>query len=384
MADFFEPNQSVSTQNTTVQPWMQAAPYLSSMYGMAQSLYGQGLPQQWTGSVNAPLSAQTNRGMDWLSQIAGQQQGSQQLPGAMNAASGIAQGQNLGGGNAFLQNLLYGGGGNGAQGYAQGLQGQFGTNPALGMLTNTAGGANVGSNPYLQGMSNAATQTMTDQFKNATMPGIESVFSQGGRYGGHEGGALATQQNVAANQLGTNLGNMNSQIYGNAYQQDMQRQLAAQQSLGQIGLGMQQNQLGLGGLLGTLQGQNIGAAQTLNQGQVGVAGTQLAGAQTLPGLMNAQYIPGQQMMGMGTGTMDPRAQADLQNQIKNYVYQGGTGQWGLLNQLGNLYFNNPGSRMTSTDQTMTTPSASDFQQALSAAGQVASIVGKFTGGGQKG
>jgi hypothetical protein len=214
---------------------------------------------------------------------------------------------------------------------------------------------------------------------NTIMPGIESTFSAGGRYGGHEGGALATQQNTAAMQLGNTLGNMNANIYGNAYSQDAQRQLQAQQSMGQIGLGMQQNQLGLGGLLGTLQGQQIGAAGTLNQGQQGAAGTQLAGAATLPGLMNAQYTPAQQMMGVGTGIMDPRAQADLKNTIQNYLYQGGQGQWGLLGQLSNLYFNNPGSRMTSTDQTMTTPSASDFQQALSAAGSVASIAGNVIG-----
>jgi hypothetical protein len=380
MGDFFEPNTSTTTQSTSVQPWQTAQPYLTGMYQSAQNLYQQGLPASWTGSVNAPYSPQTQQAQGMVQNLANQ--GTPQLNNALNSVGGIAQGQNLGGGNAFLQNLLYGQGGNGAQNYAQGLQGQFGSNPALGMLSNTAAGYGMGQNPYLNAMSNAANQTTTNQYLNTIMPGIESTFSQGGRYGGHEGGALATQQNTAAMQLGNTLGNMNANIYGNAYSQDQNRQLQAQQSLGQLGLGMQQNQLGLGGLLTQLQGQGISGAQALNAGQQGQAGTQLAGAQSIPGLMQAQYMPAQQLAGVGQ-QLDTRSQADLQNQINNYLYQGGQGQWGLLNQLSNLIYNNPGSRMTSTDQTMTTPSASDFQQALSAAGSVASIVGKVAGIGAK-
>jgi hypothetical protein len=378
MGDFFEPNTATTTQNTTVQPWNTAIPYLTGMYQSAQNLYQQGLPATWTGSVNAPYSPQTQQAQGMVQNLANQ--GTPQLNNAMGSVSNIAQGQGLGGGNAFLQNLLYGGG-NQAQGYAQGLQGQFGSNPALGLLAQTAMGGQ-GPNPYLQQMSNAANQTTTNQYMNTIMPGIESTFSQGGRYGGHEGGALAQQQNTAAMQLGNTLANQNANLYGNAYSQDQQRQLQAQQSLGQLGLGMQQNQLGLGGLLGTLQGQGITGAGMLNQGQQGAAGTQLAGAASIPGLMQAQYMPANMLGQVGQG-MDTRSQADLQNQIQNYLYQGGQGQWGLLNQLGNLIYNNPGSRMTTTDQTMNTPSASDFQQALSAAGSVASIVGKVAGIGAK-
>jgi len=202
MGDFFEPNTSTTTQNTSVQPWMQAAPYLTSMYGQATDLYQKGLPQTWTGSVNAPLSSQTQQAQGMVQNLANQ--GTPQLNNALNSVGGIAQGQGMGGGNAFLQNLLYGQGGSPAQNYAQGLQGSFNTNPALSMLTQSAMGGQ-GPNPYLQQMSNAANQTTTNQYMNTIMPGIESIFSQGGRYGGHEGGALAQQQNTAAMQLGSSV-----------------------------------------------------------------------------------------------------------------------------------------------------------------------------------
>ena len=80
------------------------------------------------------------------------------------------------------------------------------------------------TNPYLDQMYGAAAGNMTKNYNDAVLPGVNSTFAMGGRFGSN-----AHQQGLqnAENTLGQNLGNMATSMYGNAYGQDQQNRLSA-------------------------------------------------------------------------------------------------------------------------------------------------------------
>lgn len=80
------------------------------------------------------------------------------------------------------------------------------------------------TNPYLDKMYDAGAQGMIRNFGGSILPGVNSTFAQGGRYGS---GAHQTALDNASNTLATNLGNMATNLYGNAYGQDQQNKLSA-------------------------------------------------------------------------------------------------------------------------------------------------------------
>ena len=101
-------------------------------------------------------------------------------------------------------------------------------NPALGAASNNvqnfANGNYLNSNPYLSGMVNSADNSIVRNYQNAVAPGISSNFEANGRYGS---GAMANSQSQSNQDLATQLGNTNSQIYGNAYQSGLNNMLQA-------------------------------------------------------------------------------------------------------------------------------------------------------------
>ena len=108
---------------------------------------------------------------------------------------------------------------------------QYANSGGYGLMPNTNNTLNsfitgnmMNSNPYLQGMANAANNSTIQQYQNAVAPGIDSNFSANGRYGS---GAMQNQSNIAQQNLATSLANTNNTLYGNAYNQGMNNMLQA-------------------------------------------------------------------------------------------------------------------------------------------------------------
>ena len=79
-------------------------------------------------------------------------------------------------------------------------------------------------NPYLNQMYDAGAQGMIKNFGQSIMPGVNATFSQAGRYGS---GAHQTAMDNASNTLASNLGNMATNLYGNAYNTDQSNKMQA-------------------------------------------------------------------------------------------------------------------------------------------------------------
>lgn len=163
-------------QQTTVQrgePWDQQKPYLEFGMQQAHSLYNTKQPQYYPGSTVVPFSGQTQDALAAAEQ---------------RARSGSPV--QAGGSEQMLKTI----------------RGDY---------------LNPDSNPYLAATYKAASRPMVEQFRDATMPGIDSSFIKSGRYGS---GAYADQQQKAQDVLGRNLGELATGIYGQNYQQERGRQ----------------------------------------------------------------------------------------------------------------------------------------------------------------
>ena len=105
----------------------------------------------------------------------------------------------------------------------------YGMNPATSPLAYIGSGAMLNSNPYLDAMFGQAAGRAGEQFSKYTMPGIASMFAQGGRYGS---GAMGEATNQAQQNFGNTISNLATNIYGGNYANERGLQ---QQALGQLG-----------------------------------------------------------------------------------------------------------------------------------------------------
>jgi hypothetical protein len=98
---------------------------------------------------------------------------------------------------------------------------------SLGGLSNTAAGQFLNANPYQQQMIAAAMRPLTQQFSEAVLPGISSLYSRSGRLGS---GAMERALGTATEAYGRSLGDITSNIAGQQYQQErgLQQQAALQ------------------------------------------------------------------------------------------------------------------------------------------------------------
>lgn len=90
---------------------------------------------------------------------------------------------------------------------------------------------NPATNPYLKATSNAATQQTLNQYDYATQPGIAGSFAAGGALGGS---AFNSAQDQSRFNLANALGNINTNIYGQNYQNERQNQMNALNNVGNI------------------------------------------------------------------------------------------------------------------------------------------------------
>lgn len=100
------------------------------------------------------------------------------------------------------------------------------TNAAQQNLTDTLSGKYLSpdSNPYLSGMYDAASRQMMQKYNEAVVPQVNADFSRAGAFGGSAHELFKAQQ---ARDLQQGLGDMASQMYGNQYEQERQKQLQA-------------------------------------------------------------------------------------------------------------------------------------------------------------
>jgi hypothetical protein len=100
---------------------------------------------------------------------------------------------------------------------------------SLGQVGQTAAGGFLNANPYQQAMMEAATRPLTQQFSQAVLPGISSLYSRSGRLGS---GAMERALGTATEAYGRSLGDITANIAGTQYQQEraMQQQAQLQQA----------------------------------------------------------------------------------------------------------------------------------------------------------
>lgn len=221
----------MAEQTTTNQlpAWQQ--PYVAGMMGAAADLAS--TPRQYypgQGYVNFSAPTELAMGMQAQRALSGSP-----YEAAMGGYLTNAMGQ---------QNFNLAGAGGNAMLAQQGL-GQ--ANQTFGQ---TASGAMLGSNPYLDGMFNSASDAVTRQFQRSVTPGVNATFGMGGRTG--SGAHMAAMQD-SQQALGNQLGNMASNIYGSAYESERGRQMQAAGAL-------QQGALGGIGAMGDLY-NNVGQSQ---------------------------------------------------------------------------------------------------------------------------
>lgn len=160
-----------STSQSSSNPWGPQQPYLKDVFGQAQSQFNKG-----------PMSQTTQQGLDLLTQRATDPNG---------AIAGASR-----------------------------------------MIGDTVNGAYLNSNPYVDKMFNSAADSVGQQFRNNTMPGLNGAFSKGGRLGST---AYANAANSAANSYGTTLNNLATNIYGQNYANERNNQMQAAGMAPQIG-----------------------------------------------------------------------------------------------------------------------------------------------------
>ena len=155
---------------------------------------------------------------------------------------------------------------------------------SLGQVGQTAAGGFLNANPYQQAMMEAATRPLTQQFSQAVLPGISSLYSRSGRLGS---GAMERALGTATEAYGRSLGDITSNIAGSQYQQERGLQQQAQ---------LQQAQLA--GLAPQFYGQQFLPSQTL--AQVGAQQEAIAAQPLQEQLARYQFgqqLPYQQLQG---------------------------------------------------------------------------------------
>lgn len=163
-------NQQVQTSS----PWEPQQQYLQDLFSQAQRNFQSGGPQYFSGQTYVPFAQQTEEALRLQEQRARAGSPAEQALGQQLTAT---------------------------------LQGDF-----------------LNANPYIDDLIDAQTQGITERFNEAVIPGITATFGAGGRTGG---GLHAQALSGAAGELGDVLGNVESQIRGQAYESERQRQLQA-------------------------------------------------------------------------------------------------------------------------------------------------------------
>lgn len=313
------PQNSTVTNRTDIDPVTQA--WRSNIMGAGGQLYNQGTPAPYPNSQVVPFSDQTQSGLNYLQQYA---QGGATNLGAANDAQSRAL---------------------------------SGWNPAMPMAANAAMGG-LQNNPAMQGLS---------QYGQGVNPGLSSLFQQGagqiadavngnfmqaGRFGGNAAHSGAMTREI---------GNLWNQINVPAWEQERNRGLTAQQTMGS---------LYDSGANRTLQGIDMFGGMNSQANADAARATALQ-----PSLYAYGMQPGQNMLDVG-GMYEQQAGNYLQDDVNRYnqPYQSA---WDHLQNYAGLMSGLPD--FSSSAQTTTQPGPNRLMQGLGAASSIASMFAAFGG-----
>jgi len=328
-----------STTKTDNSPWAGVQPYLKEMYGASSDISGAGPMDMYGGQTYAGFNPY---------QLAGQQgtlDYANQMGGSLNQLQGT-QSQMLGGGNALMgslggglnqaagtygdmMNADYGQGGTWGQmgntGATQAIQGQYNQDPMASQSgQNLQAMQTPGQNPYLDQMVNSAMGNVSKNFNENIMGNILSEAQGAGQNIGDSGYIKNIKQGGEA--ALKQMGGIASGMYGNAYNQDMNRALSASQA----GMGFE----GQGASRG-LQAAGMGAGFEQQQGQMGIDAQRASDAMRMQAAGNVYGGYGQ---GLG---------------MSNQQQQAGMGMFGANQQAGMMpsqLYNQVGGQQMGMDQ----------------------------------
>lgn len=294
-------------QSISANPWVENATAGALTRGSAlldqmpetPAYYGGTLVAGMTPEQQAALQAAYGRGMggsatdQGLSQYIMGQLG-QDYSGALGTAQG-ALGQMAQGGMSLQDAARFAQGGAGP--YSAALQSQ-----ASGQI-----------NPLTTAMYRDAAQNLGEQFNESVLPGLNATFAQSGRTGG---GLHAAALGNAAGELADAQGSLATNMYGQAAEGALGRQLSAAQSGLQSALGQQ-------GLAAQLygQGQNnaLQAASALQGGALGGMQNQ-QGAAGLAGLANQLDYTNLGAAQQAADRYQGQSQAEIDAEIQRYMH----------------------------------------------------------------
>ena len=263
------------TQNS--EPWSQSQPYLQDIFRNAQNQYRQGA-EYYPGSTVVPFSPTTQQGMSGLQDhfSASNPVGYDQAMGAVSSVAGSNQN------NPHVSNIQN-------AGAAQNTAG-------TGVFNDFA--QNGVNNPFLDAQFDRAAERVRDN--------TAAMFSKAGRYG-----SVAHQD-----QLSDSLGDMATNFYGQAYNQDQNRRFGAAQQLA----GMQQ-----GDLARNLSGATAAAGVGQNANQQA-----LQAATMFPALNSYAQANDRGMLELGA-MQEGKAAQHLQDSMDRWNFGQNAG-WDLLSR----------------------------------------------------
>ncbi len=250
---------------TTTEPWDEQKPYLEKGFSEAEQLYNQGPQEYFPGQTYVDQSPETQAGLSGATLEALNQAGG-------GNASGAAQN--------YITDTLSGGGDNPYEAI-------LGSGTAG--LQDTASGAFLNSNPYLDATFDASASRLTDQFNDSILPNIGAQFGMSGGAGSALHQELATK---AGGQLTDSLGSLAADIYGGNYANERGLMQDAQGQLTSTGAN----------LYGTGVNEKANAA--------GMA----------PGIDTAQFNPWQQLTDIG-GQQEAFGERQLEDQINRHNFE---------------------------------------------------------------
>ena len=208
---------------------------------------------------------------------------------------------------------------------------------SLGGLSGTAAGQYLNANPYQAQMMEAATRPLTQQFSQAVLPGISSLYSKSGRLGS---GSMERALGTATEAYGRSLGDITSNIAGQQYQQErgLQQQAALQlASLAQAAPQIYGQQFLPSQTLAQIGAQREAiAAQPLQEQMSRYAFEQQLPYQQLSGYLSSVY--GSPLGSFGTPAAQPQFSGNRTVGALGGALAGGLGGYALGQAFPNLGF----------------------------------------------
>jgi hypothetical protein len=292
-------------------------PYLGMGLQRAEQLFfGQNQPQLFPGQMYVSPAQQTLDALAQQEQIARGE--SAPLSAAQSAfLSGI---QTPSAAMPLYQDLYTQGGQQaGADVFRQAAAGEF-RNVAMDPTMQTASGAFLMGSPYQQALINQSVRPIAQQLGEVTLPGIQSAFSQAGRYGS---GAQQRAIGEAVERASRAAGDVATQIGFGTYGTERGFQEAARAQL--AGLSQQDiaNRLAGAGTLAELQqaafGRQAQAAGGIGATQAADLQRQLAASQLAPQIYAQQFLPSEQLAQLGA-SREAIAAKPLQEEISRFQF----------------------------------------------------------------